>query len=593
MARAQLASPGALAQPHASVEGISRCSKCHLQGAELAPERCYACHDEIKERAAAGRGLHGRMVKDELAGCQKCHHEHLGRAARLIDWGGPMEKFDHGRTGWPLRGKHAGEKCATCHEPRRIVDKALLSRKQKEGSTTWLGVARKCVACHFDEHRGQLGEACEKCHGEADWKPRGFDHGTTKYPLAGKHKAVPCAQCHPSESDGASPSAFPRPRATTFLKMAPLSHNRCTDCHTNDPHQGRFGQSCDNCHSVEGWKVIKAEGGDRKFHDKTRFPLRGLHANVPCQGCHSEKKGSRTLRLPHERCTDCHGDAHQGQLAQPACERCHTVEGWLPVRFELGDHEKTRYPLVSSHAAVPCAACHGGARPPTAAVAGSRTLGAARALLKRGRAAVATVRHVVLSAFAFHIRGSLERCETCHADVHAGQFSAAAPASASAPARDRAADPEGVCGRCHVLSSFLEVRFDHQRDSRYPLTGKHAQVACAGCHRAPREGAPVRYRPIDTGCATCHADSHAGQLGDHCQDCHQTASWKATGFSHDDRRFTDYRLEGQHRKAACERCHPAVDVGGGRKVTRYRPLPRECESCHADAHHGEFKGFVP
>jgi hypothetical protein len=26
---------------------------------------------------------------------------------------------------------------------------------------------------------------------------------------------------------------------------------------------------------------------------------------------------------------------------------------------------------------------------------------------------------------------------------------------------------------------------------------------------------------------------------------------------------------------------------------RYRPLPRDCEGCHADFHHGGFRGFEP
>jgi hypothetical protein len=28
-------------------------------------------------------------------------------------------------------------------------------------------------------------------------------------------------------------------------------------------------------------------------------------------------------------------------------------------------------------------------------------------------------------------------------------------------------------------------------------------------------------------------------------------------------------------------------------TVRYRPMPRACEECHVDFHHGEFRGFEP
>ena len=29
------------------------------------------------------------------------------------------------------------------------------------------------------------------------------------------------------------------------------------------------------------------------------------------------------------------------------------------------------------------------------------------------------------------------------------------------------------------------------------------------------------------------------------------------------------------------------------QTVRYRPVPRDCEGCHADFHHGAFRGFQP
>jgi hypothetical protein len=124
-----------------------------------------------------------------------------------------------------------------------------------------------------------------------------------------------------------------------------------------------------------------------------------------------------------------------------------------------------------------------------------------------------------------------------------------------------------------------------------PLTGAHQKLACVACHqRGPDEDA-VRYRPIATACATCHADPHLGQLaGKPCERCHETESWHRTRFRHDDKRFTDYALEGRHGKVACAACHKQVPVDG-RTVQRFRPLPRACERCHADFHKGDFRAL--
>jgi hypothetical protein len=86
---------------------------------------------------------------------------------------------------------------------------------------------------------------------------------------------------------------------------------------------------------------------------------------------------------------------------------------------------------------------------------------------------------------------------------------------------------------------------------------------------------------------------HVGQLGSECAQCHVTESWKPVGFSHDDGRFTAFKLEGRHAKVACGKCHTQVEVAPGRNVVRYRPLPQACETCHVDVHHGEFRGFAP
>jgi hypothetical protein len=111
----------------------------------------------------------------------------------------------------------------------------------------------------------------------------------------------------------------------------------------------------------------------------------------------------------------------------------------------------------------------------------------------------------------------------------------------------------------------------------------------------------VRYKPLETACASCHADQHQGQFrvatpghaARGCEFCHTTKAFKPSLFAHDDPEFTTYGLEGKHAKVACGKCHPTVGLEGGVRTVRYRSVPRACEGCHVDYHHGEFRGFEP
>ena len=65
-------------------------------------------------------------------------------------------------------------------------------------------------------------------------------------------------------------------------------------------------------------------------------------------------------------------------------------------------------------------------------------------------------------------------------------------------------------------------QFDHAK-TRYPLTGLHAQVACAKCHTPGQDGKP-RYTGIPFNqCTDCHSDPHHGSFAQGCQACHNTA----------------------------------------------------------------------
>jgi len=346
-ASADVFSPGPLAKSHDNLEGLTNCTKCHAPGGQLSADRCMDCHKEIKERVAKRHGLHGLLSESERA-CQNCHHEHQGRDFALVDWGkGGKSGFDHKRTGWPLLGKHAPLKCDECHMDKLLVDPAVRELRSKFPKLdTYLGVGKECLSCHFDEHRGQLKKTCKDCHDERNWKPAPkFDHAKTNYPLEGKHADVACVDCHALEKDPKfSRSAFPAPKSEKFARYKPVVHAKCTDCH-KDPHENRFGQNCTSCHSVEGWLVLKGAADQRAFHEKTRYPLRGAHVTVSCNSCHGPFPGKKAVfkNMVFDVCTACHVDSHVGQLGKPgaasaACERCHTVQGFKPPRYEAKDH---------------------------------------------------------------------------------------------------------------------------------------------------------------------------------------------------------------------------------------------------------------
>jgi hypothetical protein len=567
---ADIFSPGELSAPHASLSGVKGCPRCHTSGKELAAPLCLSCHSELEPRIAKKKGFHGRLAEPVIATCWSCHREHQGRNSPLIPWGPKGQNaFDHRNTGWPLNGHHAKAECQSCHQPKRLVDplvRALLEKQPKRKS--FLGLPNLCVSCHADEHRGQLGQLCRNCHQETGWRPApGFNHTQdTEYPLLGLHKKVLCKDCHTTAKEG-------------FLKFLPVDHAGCASCH-RDVHEGKFGARCESCHSESGWKEIKSNlKGDRDFHQKTRFPLKGRHQSVECASCHGPTPGHplKLKGLAFSTCSACHQDAHLGQMQlltrakDKSCDSCHTEEGFLPTRFTLERHSETLYPLEESHRAVSCEQCH---RPePSLAAKISKPLQQKLGKLKR---------RPLFSLALFDFKRPTERCETCHADVHEGQF----------------AKKEGGCTHCHALTAFTNVRFDHTRDSRFPLTGKHAAAACGSCHAPDEKGQKVvRYRPLSLTCAGCHTDVHAAQLSEgnpdtDCERCHTTADFKKTGFLHQPP-FTEFLLDGKHAQVSCAKCHPALALPGRTTVTRYKPLPKDCAGCHEDFHHGGFEGFAP
>lgn len=276
------------------------CAACHVAGRRFrdAPSGCYACHaKDDKHKGKLGKA------------CADCHGE--------SDW--KRTRFDHGKTRFPLRNRHADVACNSCHQ-----------------DAAFKGAPLACAACHAKDdrkkgHQGRFGDKCGSCHTDRGWKFTTFSHDRqTKYPLKGLHQRATCHSCHTAALQRAKPATA------------------CVACHRkDDAHKGQLGPKCESCHNESGWKETRLD------HGLTRFPLLGKHAQAKCRDCHT---GAQFKDAPTD-CYACHrdDDRHKSRLGT-RCAECHQPRGWKQWDF---DHaRRTRFPLDGKHRGLDCHACH-------------------------------------------------------------------------------------------------------------------------------------------------------------------------------------------------------------------------------------------
>lgn len=402
--------------------------------------------------------------------------------------------------------------CDACHKPfsKEAQDSLCLDCHK----ATKADIASKTG---FHGRSSQLkGLSCNHCHTDHEGRdanivplnPMVFNHDETDYPLTDRHRQVPCSSCHePGKRWAEAPTA-------------------CFDCHQkDDPHKKNLGEACESCHAVSGWREV------RPFeHGKTRFPLRGKHAEVACGNCHIDQN-YKNVGL---ECNDCHAiqDVHQERFGRE-CSNCHTEVSWKPVTF---DHEtSTRFPLRGAHAKASCESCHGEsiARKVSVACASCHReqdvhRGQLGNICEDCHNALAwdkdvafdhgltnyplTGLHTVVACEACHATPAYKdadmRCSDCHADddVHDGRFATR-------------------CEGCHSANGWSRVNFDHGKQTKFALTGAHAKAGCYSCHRQKN----VADASLPTSCYACHAkeDVHRGAFGRDCGSCHSTSTFRA------------------------------------------------------------------
>src|SRR3989440_5202391 len=223
-------------------------------------------------------------------------------------------------------------------------------------------------------------------------------------------------------------------------------------------------------------------------HNKTKYPLRGMHEKVQCTQCHVKP----IFTDVGKNCQDCHADIHQRKMGTD-CAQCHSVLGWNNAVQQVKDHQN-RFPLFGAHAAV--------------------------------------------------------QWEDCHKGAAVGQFQGLSTACASCHLQDfkKTTNPNHVsakfattCDSCHTFDSWLGAKFDHSTTG-FLLTNGHANVACAACHI--NNNYNLTIAPTDCGNSGCHlttwqqtsnpVHSSAGAAFGvaNCAGCHNTISWTTAIFDH-------------------------------------------------------------
>jgi hypothetical protein len=598
------------------------CVSCHMadftgaknpnHAAAGFPQDCTICHNTTQWMGA--KFDHTTMTKFPLTGahvpllCSDCHKNNVfaGLATACVschmaDWNGTNNPnhaaaafpqtcdvchstttwqnaaFDHNKTKFPLTGAHKTVDCKGCHVNNQFAT-----------------LSTACVSCHLADFNGTKSpnhaaagfpQDCTVCHNTTQWMGAKFDHTTmTKFPLTGAHVTVACNTCH---------------KNGVFAGLS----TACISCHladfngTSNPNHtaAGFPQDCSLCHSTTNWTSATFN-----HTTQTKFPLTGVHTTVACSACHK----SGVYAGLSTACYSCHAAEYAGTTNPnhaaagfpQDCSLCHAVvAGWAGATFNHST--ATRFPLTGAHVTVACSTCHKGGvyaglstacySCHAAEYAGTTNPNHAAAGFPQDCSLChsttnwtsATFDHSTATKFPLTGVHKTVACSACHkGGVYAGLSTAcyschaAEYAGTTNPNHAAAGFPQD-CSLCHSTTNWTSATFDHTTQTKFPLTGVHATVACSTCHKGGV------YAGLSTACYSCHAADYAGTTNPNhaaagfpqdCSICHAVvAGWAGAVFDHSK---TPFPLTGAHVSVACASCHiSGVYVG----------TPTDCYSCHS------------
>ena len=401
------------------------------------------------------------------------------------------------------------------------LDLLLMPGKVIEGHAEY---EEDCHLCHQKLKKESQDKKCLGCHDHSNIsedlsRHKGF-HGKTE-----KIRKQPCKHCH-TDHQGRDAKivhidteTFDH-RATDYeIKGAHLTV-ACAGCHRKGEKFSQAPGQCIDCHEQDDHHKTQLGVKCSDCHTDTawkefkfdhakesEFDLIGKHRQVNCSLCHP---GQRYTKTPN-KCVSCHkiNDSHAGQYGEE-CDTCHTSQGWSEIHF---DHDsETKFRITGKHRKARCDSCH-----------------------KTG----------------LYKNKSDPQCKSCHLldDTHKGK--------------------NGTdCRECHSTEGWEKISFEHNKDTKFTLAGKHKELVCEACHRNTES-----KQSLDTQCISCHLDDdvHSRGAGQKCQQCHDQASWNKNIFF--DHGLTNFPLLGQHATASCEECHMSAV---------FKDTSSTCEECHQD-----------
>ncbi len=199
------------------------------------------------------------------------------------------------------------------------------------------------------------------------------------------------------------------------------------------------------------------------------------------------------------------------------CLDCHTSGDWHKIATAGFDHDQTGFALAGTHKKTACVNCH---------------------------------KSLVFS----EVRTA---CIACHTDVHKAELGE-------------------NCVDCHTPRTWqndLQMREYHQELS-FPLTGVHANLDCASCHKNEQQR---QYANTPVECMGCHMDNFMSTINPQhrkvgfstkCSTCHLPSDkdWRAATYTHSAR----FPLNGGHAGLQCAECHGSD----------YKAVSIDCWNCH-------------
>ena len=264
-----------------------------------------------------------------------------------------------------------------------------------------------------------------------------------------------------------------------------------------------------------------------------------------CSNCHEifSKRGQDKL------CLSCHKKVNEDikykkglhgknkTIKSTSCKSCHTEHKGrkadiIKLDSSLFDHNKTDFRLNGKHKVTECRSCH-----------------------KKDK----------------KYREAEKKCSSCHDKKNPHKEAKAKK------------DTFAKCNGCHKESNWHTIKFEHNKNTKFKLTGAHEKALCQSCH------INEKYLKTPKLCVSCHKldDVHDGDNGKKCSKCHTTKKWGKISFNHD--RDTSFKLRNKHKKVSCSTCHKEARVTKKTKKNKKKKA-RKCHSCHSydDSHDGRF-----